>query len=66
MPRLGPVKRRDLITYLRQLGFSDPQPGGNHEYMKRGHYRWLLSLTQVNSAWLKHLTYPMDTVFEAN
>ena len=39
MPRLGPVKRRDLIKYFKQLGFSDPQPGGNHEYMKRGGYR---------------------------
>lgn len=35
MPKLGPVKRRDLIYYLRQLGFSGPYAGGNHEFMKR-------------------------------
>ncbi len=39
MPRMGPIKRRDLITYLKQLGFSDPRPGGNHEYVKRGQAR---------------------------
>lgn len=36
MPALGPTKRRDLIRYLRQLGFSGPFAGGNHEFMKRG------------------------------
>ncbi len=33
MPHLGPIKRRDLIYYLRQLGFEGPYPGGNHQYM---------------------------------
>ena len=36
MPRFGPVKRRDLVRYLRRLGFDGPEPGGNHEYMTRG------------------------------
>ena len=33
MPRLGSIKRRDLIHYLRQLGFDGPYSGGKHEYM---------------------------------
>jgi predicted RNA binding protein YcfA (HicA-like mRNA interferase family) len=33
MPHLGPIKRKDLIYYLRQLGFEGPYPGGNHQYM---------------------------------
>ncbi len=36
MPRYGPTKRRDLIAALKKLGFSDPQPGGIHQYMRRG------------------------------
>lgn len=33
MSRYGPVSRRDLIRYLRQLGFTGPEPGGSHEYL---------------------------------
>lgn len=33
MPHLGPIKRRDLIYYLKQMGFEGPYPGGNHQYM---------------------------------
>ena len=33
MPHLGPIKRKDLIYYLRQLDFEGPYPGGNHQYM---------------------------------
>ena len=36
MPRLGSVKRRDLIRYLRELGFEGPYVGGKHEYMLKG------------------------------
>jgi predicted RNA binding protein YcfA (HicA-like mRNA interferase family) len=39
MPTLGPIKRRELIRYLRQLGFSGPYAGGNHEFMKRGNLK---------------------------
>ena len=35
MPRLGPIKRADLIRYLRRCGFTGPKPGGSHEYMVR-------------------------------
>ena len=33
MPPLVPLKRRELIRALRQLGFDGPFPGGNHQYM---------------------------------
>jgi predicted RNA binding protein YcfA (HicA-like mRNA interferase family) len=33
MPKLGPVKRKDLIRYLRELGFDGPYSGGKHEFM---------------------------------
>ena len=35
MPKLAPIKRKDLIYYLRQLGFEGPDSGGNHQYMKK-------------------------------
>jgi predicted RNA binding protein YcfA (HicA-like mRNA interferase family) len=39
MPKVGPIKRRDLIRYFKQLGFDGPLPGGKHEYMVRGTIR---------------------------
>ena len=39
MPPFGPIKRRDLIRYLRELGFDGPYVGGKHEYMVRGQVR---------------------------
>ncbi len=36
MPRFGPIKRQDLIRYLRQLGFNGPSAGGKHQHMKKG------------------------------
>ena len=35
MPKLAPIKRKDLIYYLRRLGFDGPFSGGNHEFMKK-------------------------------
>jgi predicted RNA binding protein YcfA (HicA-like mRNA interferase family) len=35
MPKVGPIKRRDLIRNLRALGFDGPYPAGNHERMMR-------------------------------
>lgn len=39
MPRLGPIRRADLVAYLRQIGFAGPTPGGKHMYMVRGRHR---------------------------
>ena len=36
MPPLGPVKRRDLIRYLKRLGFDGPFAGGRHQFMIKG------------------------------
>lgn len=36
MPKTGPVKRRDLVRYLKQLGCDGPFPGGKHQIMQRG------------------------------
>ena len=36
MPSFGPVKRRDLIVYLRRLDFNGPYSGGRHEFMYKG------------------------------
>ncbi|PKB68266.1 MAG: hypothetical protein BZY81_02270 [SAR202 cluster bacterium Io17-Chloro-G4] len=33
MSRFGPVKRPDLIRYLRLLGFDGPYSGGRHQFM---------------------------------
>lgn len=32
----GPIKRRDLIRSLRELGFEGPYSGGRHEFMVKG------------------------------
>lgn len=36
MPRFGPISRRDLIRYLKKVGFDDPEPGGKHRIMQKG------------------------------
>ncbi len=36
MPPIGPTKRKDLIYYLRQAGYSGPMKGSDHEVMVRG------------------------------
>lgn len=36
MPPLGPLKRKDLIRYLRMLGFEGPYVGSKHQYMVKG------------------------------
>ena len=36
MPHLGPIKIKDLIQYLRVLGFEGPYSGRKHQIMVRG------------------------------
>jgi len=36
MPPFGPIKRRDLIRGLRQVGFEGPYSGGKHQFMVKG------------------------------
>jgi hypothetical protein len=36
VPAFGPISRRDLVYYLRQLGFEGPEHGTRHQIMVRG------------------------------
>jgi len=36
MPPFGPIKRRDLIAYLKRLDFEGPYSGGKHPFMVKG------------------------------
>ena len=36
MPGFGPISRRDLTRYLRDLGFDGPYAGGKHQFMIKG------------------------------
>ena len=36
MPHFGPIKRRDLLGYLKLSGFSGPYSGGKHQFMIKG------------------------------
>ena len=36
MPRFGSISRKDLVRYLRQLGFDGPYSGGKHQFMLKG------------------------------
>lgn len=37
MPKLGPIKHKELIRYMRQLGFSGPYGrGAKHDIMQKG------------------------------
>ena len=38
MVKWKPCKRRDFIRKLRKTGFSSPEPGGHHFYMRYGSY----------------------------
>lgn len=33
MPPVKPIKRNDLVRYLKQIGFSGPYVGGKHQFM---------------------------------
>ena len=35
MPPVKPISRRDLIGYLRQLGFEGPFSGKRHQFMQK-------------------------------
>lgn len=35
MPSFGPVKRADLVRYLKRLGFTGPFSGGKHPFMHK-------------------------------
>jgi predicted RNA binding protein YcfA (HicA-like mRNA interferase family) len=36
VPRLGPIRREELVRYLRVLGFEGPYSGKKHQFMLKG------------------------------
>lgn len=36
MPRIGPIRRDDLIRHLRKLNFTGPWSGGRHPFRRCG------------------------------
>ena len=42
MPIFGPIKRKNLIYYLKQLGFDGPYAGGKHQFMIKDQDRLIL------------------------
>jgi predicted RNA binding protein YcfA (HicA-like mRNA interferase family) len=36
MPPFGPIKRSDLVKYLRKWGFDGPYSGGKYPFMVKG------------------------------
>jgi len=36
MPPIGPISQRNLIRYMRRLGWSGPDAGGRHLVMIKG------------------------------
>jgi predicted RNA binding protein YcfA (HicA-like mRNA interferase family) len=36
MPPFGPVKRKDLVRFLKLSGFDGPYSGGRHQFMIKG------------------------------
>ena len=36
MPPFGPIKRTDLVRYLKKAGFDGPYSGTKHQFMIRG------------------------------
>jgi predicted RNA binding protein YcfA (HicA-like mRNA interferase family) len=42
MPSFGPIKRRELIHFLRKAGFEGPFPRARHPLMVRGGVRLTL------------------------
>ncbi len=39
MPTFGPIKRSDLIYYLKRFGFDGPYSGGRHQFMVKENLR---------------------------
>lgn len=39
MPSIGPIKRNDLIYFLRRFGYDGPFAGTKHSIMAKGNQR---------------------------
>ena len=36
MPEFGPIKRKDLIYFLKRMSFEGPYSSGKHQFMIKG------------------------------
>lgn len=55
MPKLGPIKRKQLVKYLRQQGFDGPFGGGKHSFMKRGAFKVRVPNTDIDRELLRQI-----------
>ncbi|MBV6495010.1 MAG: type II toxin-antitoxin system HicA family toxin [Acidobacteria bacterium ACB1] len=60
MPKLGPITRRQLVKYFRQLGFDGPFAGGNHSFMKRGSLKVRIPSTDIDKGLLSRILRQAD------
>ena len=42
MPPLRPIKRKQLIRYLKQLGFEGPYAGKRHQFMIKDNIKLII------------------------
>jgi len=49
MPKWNSCKRRNFIKKLKAIGFTSPEPGGRHFYMRYGAYTFTLPSNQEYS-----------------
>ena len=49
MPNWNPCKRRTFIKKLKGIGFTAPEPGGRHFYMRYGSYTFTVPSNQEYS-----------------
>ncbi len=65
MGRWTPCKRREFIRRLRRLGFSKPEPGGRHFYMRYGERTITIpSNLEYSVPQLKMLLKQVDKILE--
>jgi predicted RNA binding protein YcfA (HicA-like mRNA interferase family) len=38
-PTFGPIKRRELVSFLKRAGFQGPYSGGRHQFLVKGELR---------------------------
>ncbi|MFO7996982.1 MAG: type II toxin-antitoxin system HicA family toxin [Dehalococcoidia bacterium] len=63
MARWAPCKRRVFIRKLARLGFSPPEPGGRHFYMRYGtHTLAIPSNTEYSVPQLKELLKEVEQI----
>lgn len=42
MPKFGPIKRKDLIYFLKKCEYEGPFVGGRHQFMIKGSIRLVI------------------------